>query len=101
MTLKNVGTFTTTSSVTLTLLPTDPSFLLYELAASSGKVLFQVTLTREVDYAADHDLVLDGRGTPQLLAPISLRPIANDTPLPGADEPSDHLPVLSRFRWRS
>ena len=32
--------------------------------------------------------------------PIALRPIAEDTPLPGDDEPSDHLPVLSRLSWR-
>ena len=38
--------------------------------------------------------------TPDLLAaPLSLSPIADDSPLPGPAQPSDHVAVLSRFEW--
>jgi endonuclease/exonuclease/phosphatase (EEP) superfamily protein YafD len=31
--------------------------------------------------------------------PLPLFPIEDDTPLPGPNQPSDHLPVVAQFRW--
>ncbi|MFN0301832.1 MAG: endonuclease/exonuclease/phosphatase family protein [Burkholderiales bacterium] len=31
--------------------------------------------------------------------PIALPPVGDQTPLPGPDEPSDHLAVVARFQW--
>ena len=32
--------------------------------------------------------------------PLPLPPIGNDTPLPGPDQPSDHVAVLAALEWR-
>jgi mRNA deadenylase 3'-5' endonuclease subunit Ccr4 len=46
---------------------------------------------RAIDYLF-HDAAL-------VASPRAMRPLAADAPLPGPDEPSDHLPVVAAFSW--